>query len=112
MDPISTFTSPYALLAILAIAVATRGLNAFLTDVTAPDWVTSSVTVVLAGLGAVSAYLVDVKGVGTATGALAAFVAAVVAAKGVTAAHFGIEPRLKEVGGHIGAGQSGVNTYR
>ncbi len=107
MDPISTFTSPYALLAILAIAVATRYGNAFLTSASAPDWVTGGVAWVLAGLGAVAAYLVDVKGVGTFTAALAVFVASLASTKAVQAADLGLEPKLKRSGLQVGSNQQG-----
>ena len=111
MDPIATFNSPYALLAILAIAVATRALNAYLTDESAPDWVTAGISVVLAGLGALMAYATDTTGVKSWQGALAVFVSAIVAAKGITAVDPGIEPRLKAGGLNIGVNQSGVDTY-
>lgn len=103
MDPvITTFGSGWALLAILAIAVATRYGNALLTDASAPDWVTGSVAWVLAGAGALSTYLVDVKGVPDWKSAFAVFVGALVATKAVQAADPGIEPHLKASGGHIG----------
>lgn len=113
IDPsvVRTFESGWALLAIAIIAVVTRYLNAFITSPDAPDWLTGLITLLLAGLGALATYLVDVKGAGTWQQALAVFVSAIVAAKGVNAADVGLEPKLKGSGFMLGRGQSGTKTY-
>src|SRR5262245_48292377 len=92
-----------AVVSVLIMSVAIPYVNAFLTNEDAPDWLTGPLSAVLAALGAVGAYLVDVKGITDWKRAATLAAAAAVGAAGFRKTlEPGVEPALKAGGPQIG----------
>lgn len=93
-----------ATLAAIIMAVVIPWLNAFLTDHTAPAWLTGPLSGLLAFLGAGAAYLVDLQGVPDWQHLVGLIFVAVIGAAGFrTVVEPGVEPALKAGGLHAGA---------
>src|SRR5262245_41546004 len=92
-----------AVVSVLIMSVAIPYVNAFLTNEDAPDWLTGPLSAVLAALGAVGAYLVDVKGITDWKRAATLAAAAAVGTAGFRKTlEPGVEPALKAGGPQIG----------
>jgi hypothetical protein len=94
-----------ATVAAIIMSVLIPWINAFVTDESAPDWLTGLGSLLLAFLGALAAYLLDIEGVPDWQHVVGLMFAAIVGAGGFrTVVDPGVEPALKAAGAHVGAG--------
>ncbi len=105
MSDTLTFTWA-ALVAVAVIGFVTPHLVAYLTDPSAPAWVTGPLAGVIAGLGAVATYLVSDTAAPDWKAAVTVFLGALVAAAGYrTTVDPGTVAPLKARGLRVGAGR-------